>query len=90
MMSKDQSQMHRVAASLKVLALATLLGTVVFATERHLAIKVSPDEAAPAAAAPVGVGVPASATDPEGKDFYYFPSQFPEPTNEPAEQPPTF
>ncbi len=84
MLSKNQSPMHRVAASLKVVALATLLGTVVFAAERHLSVKVSPDEAVPAAAAP------ASAAGSEEKGFYYFPSQFPEPTNEPAEQPPTF
>ncbi|HUH92435.1 MAG TPA: hypothetical protein VL742_04720 [Casimicrobiaceae bacterium] len=78
------------AASLKVVALATLLGTVVFAAERHLAVRVSPDEAVAAAAAPAGLGAPASPMGSEGKDFYYFPSQFAEPTGEPSEQPPTF
>lgn len=89
MLSKNQSPMHRVAASLKVVALATLLGTVVFAAERHLAVKASPDEAA-AAAAPAQVGAPGSASGSDERDFYYFPSQFPEPTSEPGEQPPTF
>jgi hypothetical protein len=82
--------MRRVAASLKVVALATLLGTVVVAAERHLAFKVSPDEAVAAAAAPAYPGAPAAPASSDGSDLYYFPSQFPEPTGEPAAQPPTF
>jgi len=90
MLRKAPSSMRRLAASLKVVALATLLGTVVFAAERHLAVKVSPDEAVAAAAAPARFGMPTSPTGREGDELYYFPSQFPEPTGGPAEQPPTF
>lgn len=90
MLNKTPSPMRRVAASLKVVALATLLGTVVFAAERHFAGRVSPDEAVTAATAPAQFGAPASPAARDKEDFHYFPSQFPEPTGEPEEQPAAF
>ncbi len=95
MVRKSPSPLRHLVTSLKVVALVTVLGTVVLAAERHLATRISPEEviatdmapshiASPAPAA-TGSGAPAQAA-PEA----YFPSQFPEPTGEVAPQPPTF
>ena len=90
MTRKAPSPMRRVVVSLKVVALATVLATVVFAAERHLAVKMSPDEAVAAAVAPAYRGASVPPANSEGSEFYYFPSQFPEPTGETAALPPTF
>jgi hypothetical protein len=95
MNSESPSALHLIVTSLKVVALVTVLGTVVLAAERHMATRVSPEEiinaeqaparlmSAPPAAAPVS---PADTAAPDA----YFPSQFPEPSGPAEEQPPTF
>ena len=88
MISKSPSVLSRVVTSFKVVALATVLATVVFAAERHLVLKVAPDEAVAAATARAS-GAAKPSTPADGATVY-FPSQFPEPTGEPASQSPTF
>jgi hypothetical protein len=98
MLIESPSALRRIVTSLKVVALATVLGTVVLAAERHMATRVSPDEAISAEQAPsrlMSDGAAASAQSPMPANMAapdaYFPSQFPEPSG-PAdeEQPPTF
>ena len=95
MLRKSPSAMRHVMTSLKVVALVTVLGTVVMAAERHMATRISPEEiivtdmaparmASPAAPASAAAGPATEAPAP------YFPSQFPEPKGEAAVQPPTF
>jgi hypothetical protein len=92
---KSPSAMRHVMTSLKVAALVTVLGTVVLAAERHLATQVSPEEVIVTDMAPARIASPATprtvapATEAPAP-APYFPSQFPEPTSEPAVQPPTF
>ena len=88
MLGKSPSVLSRVVTSLKVVALATVLATVVLAAERHLALKVAPDEAVAEATAPASGAEKPSA--PADGATVYFPSQFAEPTGEPAAQAPTF
>jgi len=89
------SPLRHVTTSLKVLAVATVLGTVVLAAERHLAGRLSPEEivttdkAVGQVASPPSTRTPATPAQPAADDDY-FPSHFPEPSGEPAEQPPTF
>ena len=93
MRRKSPLLMRHVMTSLKVVALVTVLATVVLAAERHLATFVSPEEIivtdmAPARmtsrAAPLTVAPATEAPAP------YFPSQFPAPKGEVAPQPSTF
>jgi hypothetical protein len=91
MLKQSPSALKRIVMSLKVAALVTVLGTVVLAAERQLAMGVVPEAvvaAAPAYAPPVSASAPAIATQQAPAD--YFPAQFPEPKGEPAQQPPTF
>jgi hypothetical protein len=93
MLRKSPSAMRHVMTSLKVAALVTVLGTVVLAAERHLATVVSPEETIVTDMAPARMASPAaqrSAAPATEAPAPYFPSQFPEPTGEPAVQPPTF
>jgi hypothetical protein len=96
MLNESPSALSRVVTSLKVVALAAVLGTVVLAAERQLATEVSPEEIvaadrAPANAAPTlrPTATPAVAPSKQAPADY-FPSHFPAPQGEPAEQPPTF
>jgi hypothetical protein len=95
MLRKSPSVMRHVVTSLKVVALATVLGTVVLAAERHLATQVSPEEIiatdmAPARLPGPAASKPAPAAPAQQASEPYFPSQFPEPTGEPAAEPSTF
>jgi len=85
MHEESPSALRRVVTSLKVIAVATVLGTVVMAAERHLVARVSPEAGVATDVAPARTGAPAA-----DAPSTYFPSQFAEPTGEPAEQPATF
>jgi hypothetical protein len=94
MLNESPSVLKRIVMSLKVAALVTVLGTVVLAAERQLSTEVSPEgiiigtEVAPAQVAVPAQSAPAASEQKAPAD--YFPSQFPEPKGESAQQPPTF
>jgi len=93
-MRKDSpSALRNVVTSLKVVALVTVLGTLVMAAERHLAAQVSPEEIIATDMAPARTSSPAGTRASEAPMQQaspdYFASQFPEP-KESAEQAPTF
>ena len=96
MLNESPSALKRVVMSLKVAALVTVLGTVVLAAERQLSTEVSPEgiigtEVTSAQVAIPGQPAPAAPAASEQKaPADYFPSQFPEPKGESAQQPPTF
>jgi hypothetical protein len=101
MLNESPSALKRVVTSIKVVALATVLGTVVFAAERQLATEVSPEQIVvtdtAVAAKPAPVDAQSGATPsttvalPQTQaPADYFPSQFAEPKGEPASQPSTF
>jgi len=91
--NESPSALDRIVTSLKVVALVTVLGTVVLAAERELATKISPEEMVAADIGPphaVSTPKPATATPTESAPADYFPSHFPAPKGEPAEPMPTF
>jgi len=99
MLKQSRSALRHVVTSVKVVALVTVLGTVVMAAERHLATRVSPEEIiatdmAPARLAPAQTASPAGASAPTDRQQQpsadYFPSHFDESKGEAAEQAPTF
>lgn len=99
-MSRKTAWNERIALSLRVGAIVTVLGFVVLAAEQRLAQDVSPQEVIAAEAAPNFaaqlVASPAqSAASPARpakaeQSFDYFPSHFAEPKGEAEAQPPTF
>ena len=94
MLKHSRSALRHVVTSLKVVALVTVLGTVVMAAERHLATRISPEEIIATDMAPARMSSPtvpaASAAPVQQPSTDYFPSQFPAPKGEAAEQSPTF
>jgi len=97
MLNQSPSALKRVVLSLKVAALVTVLGSVVLAAERQLSTDVSPEtiiatDLAPAQmpAPRTAATAPVSAAPVQQTADDYFPSHFPEPTGEAAQQPPTF
>ena len=91
---RKSSWSERIALSLRVGAIVTVLGFVVLAAEQRLTQVVSPQElisaeTAPnfAAASADSPALPAVKTE-QGSD--YFPSHFPAPKGEAAAQPDTF
>jgi hypothetical protein len=94
MLKHSRSALRHVVTSLKVVALVTVLGTVVMAAERHLATRISPEEIIATDMAPARMSSPAgpsaSAAPVQQPSTDYFPSQFPAPKGEAAEQAPTF
>ena len=97
MLNESPSALNRVVTSLKIVALATVLGTVVLAAERQLATQVSPEEIVVADTAPAYVAststtasTPAPAAPAQQAPADYFPSHFPAPKGEPAAPMPTF
>ncbi|HTS20486.1 MAG TPA: hypothetical protein VMN79_01640 [Casimicrobiaceae bacterium] len=102
MLRKPPSPMRHIVTSLKVVALVTVLGTVVLAAERHMATVISPEEIIATDMAPNHVPQAASTKSPTAAPYQapslpntaapdaYFPSQFPEPKGATEEQPPTF
>ena len=99
-MSRKTAWNERIALSLRVGAIVTVLGFVVLAAEQRLAQDVSPQEVIAAEAAPnfaaqlaaspaqsvASRAQPAKAE----QSVDYFPSHFAEPKGEPEAQPPTF
>ena len=91
---ESPSALNWVVTSLKVVALVTVLGTVVLAAERELATKISPEEMVAADIGParaVSSAKPATAAPAQTAPAAdYFPSHFPSPKGEAAEPMPTF
>jgi hypothetical protein len=81
MLNETPSALSRIITSLKVVALATVLGTVVIAAEQRL---VSPGQTV---AMTSQVVTQADSAQPVTSD--YFPAQFPAPKGEPSELAPT-
>jgi len=81
MLKETPSGSTKIITALKVAALATVLGSVVFATEHRWA-NIAPHEQTVAAQAP--------APDAQQAAIDYFPARFPAPTGQPAEPMPTF
>jgi hypothetical protein len=94
MLKHSPSALRHVVTSFKVVALVTVLGTVVLAAERHLATRISPEEIIATDIAPTQIAPPASAAASAAKNqppsADYFPSHFDETKGEAAEQAPTF
>ena len=91
--NESPSALDRIVTSLKVVALVTVLGTVVLAAERELATKISPEEMVAADIGPphaVSISKPATAAPTESARADYSPSHFPAPKGEPVEPMPTF
>src|ERR1700758_2600847 len=100
-MSRKSSWNERIALSLRVGAIVTVLGFVVLAAEQRLAQDVSPQEtiaaetapnfaAAQPAASPAQSAASRSQSAEAEQGVDYFPSHFPAPKGEPAAQPDTF
>jgi hypothetical protein len=85
MLNESRSALNRVVTSFKIVALATVLGTVVLAAERQLIVAA---DTAPAYVA--STSTPATAAQAQQAPADYFPSHFPGPKGEPAEPMPTF
>jgi hypothetical protein len=93
-MSRKSSWSERIALSLRVGAIVTVLGFVVLAAEQRLAQDVSPQEIISAETAPGFAPAESriASVKPvaQQQNDDYFPSHFPEPQGEPAAQPDTF
>jgi hypothetical protein len=85
MSDQTPSTSSKLAMSLKVAALVTVLGSVVLAAEQRVASHASSAPISAVQTAPVN-----SSAAPDSAAPYYFPAQFPTPGGEAAEQPPTF
>ncbi|HEX9275575.1 MAG TPA: hypothetical protein VGA51_04140 [Casimicrobiaceae bacterium] len=86
MLNETPSDSTKIVTALKVAALVTVLGSVVFAAEHRLASAVAHEQTVAAVTAQQASTVDAAqqaATD-------YFPARFPAPTGEPSEPAPTF
>jgi predicted lipid-binding transport protein (Tim44 family) len=93
MLKHSQSALCHVVTSFKVVALVTVLGTVVMAAERHLATRISPEEIIATDMAPATMASSAAApgsAPAQQPSADYFPSHFDETKGETAEQAPTF
>ena len=94
-MSRKTAWNERIALSLRVGAIVTVLGFVVLAAEQRLAQDVSPQEIIAAETAPNFAAQPRAApAQPAAKveqsNSDYFPSHFPAPKGEPEAQPDAF
>jgi hypothetical protein len=89
-MSRKSVWNERIALSLRVGAIATVLGFVLLAVEQRLGHDVSPEEIVAAQAAPSFAPTPPAAHPGTTQSSDYFPSHFPAPTGEPEVQPPSF
>jgi hypothetical protein len=94
-MSRKSSWSERIALSLRVGAIVTVLGFVVLAAEQRLARDVPPQqiisaETAPSFAPAESTSAPVKPVAQQQNDGDYFPSHFPAPQGEPAAQPDTF
>jgi len=99
-MSRKTAWNERIALSLRVGAIVTVLGFVVLAAEQRLAQDVSPQEIIAAETAPNFAAVQSAVLPAQSaaslrpakaeQSFDYFPSHFAEPKGEAEAQPPTF
>jgi len=93
-MSRKTAWNERIALSLRVGAIVTVLGFVVLAAEQRLAHDVSPQEIISAETAPnFAPAQPTASPAPTAKaeqSVDYFPSHFAAPKGEPEAQPDTF
>ena len=89
MLNETPSASARLITSLKVAALATVLGTVVLAAEQRWAAAV-PHEQTIAAETAMAHETPAPGVTAQQAAIDYFPARFPAPTGQPAERMPTF
>lgn len=86
-MTEQSSRWTKFVTSLKVAALASVLGAVVLAAEHRLATEPAPDQ--------TQTGLAAASPGPNA-DYRaqlapdYFPAQFPAPSGPVSDQPPTF
>jgi hypothetical protein len=83
MLNENPSALSKIITSLKVAALATVLGTVVIAAEHRLVSPAQTVAGATSQAVAQGNSAPPVTSD-------YFPAQFPAPKGEPSEPAPTF
>jgi hypothetical protein len=89
MINKAPSGSTKIISALKVAALVTVLGSVVFAAEHRLA-SVVPHEQTIAAATVTAHQASAADGTAQQAPIDYFPARFPAPTGEPSEPMPTF
>ena len=94
-MSRKSSWSERIALSLRVGAIVTVLGFVVLAAEQRLARDVSPQEIisaeiAPSFAPAQATAAPMKPVAQQQNDDDYFPSHYPAPKGEPEAQPDAF
>jgi hypothetical protein len=93
-MARKATWTERIAISLRVGAIVTVLGFVVFAAEQRLTRDVSPQEVIAAEAAPnFAPTQPSASPAPPAKaeqGVDYFPSHFAAPKGQPEAQPDTF
>jgi hypothetical protein len=86
MLNETPSGSTKIITALKIAAVVTVLGSVVFATEHRLASAVPHEQTVAAITAQAYAAdgtAQQAATD-------YFPARFPAPTGEPSEPAPTF
>jgi len=88
MLNETPSGSTKIVTALKVAALVTVLGSVVFAAEHRLA-SVVPHEQTIAAATVTAHQASADGAAQQAP-IDYFPARFPAPTGEPSEPMPTF
>ena len=89
MLNETPSGSTKIITALKVAALVTVLGSVVFAAEHRLA-GVAPHEQTIAAAIVTAHQAFAADGAAQPAPIDYFPARFPAPTGEPSEPMPTF
>ena len=89
MLNETPSGSTKIITALKVAALVTVLGSVVFAAEHRLA-GVAPHEQTIAAAIVTAHQASAADVAAQPAPIDYFPAWFPAPTGEPSEPMPTF
>jgi hypothetical protein len=88
MLTEHSSGLTKFVTSLKVAALASVLGAVVLAAEHRFDMQLAPDQ--------TGAGVAAASADSKADrgaqqaPADYFPAHFPTPSGPVSEQPPTF
>jgi len=86
MLNETPSGSTKIVTALKIAALVTVLGSVVFAAEHRLVSAVPHEQTIATFAAPA----PAADGTAQQAAIDYFPARFPAPTGEPSEPLPTF
>ena len=89
MLNETHSGSTKIVTALKIAALVTVLGSVVFAAEHRL-VSAVPHEQTIAAATVAAHQASAADGAAQPAPIDYFPARFPAPTGEPSEPMPTF